>query len=506
MKSILLTILSSVSCALVALAEDASATAAPKPIAASTDLLSFMRLEGMNNLGEAAVEKKDRAVEVKGALVTPFPLGSSQSQASAQVRLYIPKRDGTPYHGSACLGFYGKNRNLRLFAFVCFNLPGMAPGQCEVGFLARASKQIPLAFEAWHTMKLETADGLARMKIWADGTAEPDWMIDASVESSLEDIDGAGVRTCGQPVLFESFSASGTQYKEAILTVGSEGEGIVGKLRNDGSLRDLKVRYADGWQTVEFRQDQFRGPGFGRSIRLERDPCETISFSGKNDDVRYRLAYAIADRQLQVTATVINSGKKPFAPERLPLVLGIDSFMDSYPRWNSLCFPTLIRREPSHLWGYMMTPHGRIFGIASPDPVGSYTCKYLRQMYAHHIYTISLDLLQKPPVPGHHPTYAPLAPSKQRTWTVNLIPVETLDAVKSKLAASARAPMLDLYRYSLEPGQPAEMSVFSFSPVTAIVVTPAGTEVPCPVGKKEGNLHQATFPDTAEYGDYRVRI
>ena len=110
--------------------------------------------------------------------------------------------------------------------------------------------------------------------------------------------------------------------------------------------------------------------------------------------------------------------------------------MNTYPRWNDLYFPTYFRCEPTHLWGYMMSPHGRILGVASPDPVGSYTIEYLRQMYAHHIYTLSLDLLQQPPVPAHHPSYAPLAPGKKQNWTIHLMPIETLDAVKPALAAS----------------------------------------------------------------------
>jgi len=57
--------------------------------------------------------------------------------------------------------------------------------------------------------------------------------------------------------------------------------------------------------------------------------------------------------------------------------------------------------------------------------------------------------------------------------------------------------MLDLYRYSLEPGQPAEMRVFSSSPGTAIIVTPARTEVTCPLGSNEKDRYRATFPDTA---------
>jgi hypothetical protein len=289
-------------------------------------------------------------------------------------------------------------------------------------------------------------------------------------------------------------------------TIGSEAQGVSGTLRRDGSLEELRVRYADGWQKVEFRRDDWRGPGFGKSIPLQPEVGNPLAFGGEKDGIRYHLAYAVFDGGLRLTASIANTGKIEFAPERLPLVIGIDSFMNEFPRWNELFFPTLLRCENTSFWGYMMSPHGRIFGIASPDPVGSYTIEYLRQMYAHHIYTISLDLLQKPPVPNHHPAYAPLAPGQSRTWTVNMVPIETLDAVKPRLAVSAKAPILDLYRYSLEPGQPAEMRVFSPSLVTATVTTPAGQKVPCKVADKGNNVYAAVFGDTARYGDYRLEL
>jgi hypothetical protein len=218
------------------------------------------------------------------------------------------------------------------------------------------------------------------------------------------------------------------------------------------------------------------------------------------------LAYTPLKRGIRVVAAVENRRAAPFAPERLPLTLGVDSFMDSYPRWNGLFFPTLLRCEPTHLWGYMMTPTGRILGIASPDPVGSYTIEYVQAMYAHYIYTVSLDLLQKPPVPSHHPAYTPIPPGGKRTWTVDLSAIDNLDDVKSRLAMSARAPMLDLYRYTLEPGRPVEMSIVSPSPVTVTVTTPAGTAKNCAVAREANRLYKAVFHDTAERGSYRIHV
>lgn len=289
-------------------------------------------------------------------------------------------------------------------------------------------------------------------------------------------------------------------------TIGSEAQGITGILRPDGSLEELRLGYASGWQKVDFRQDEWRGPGFGESIALEPEVGNPLAFRGEKGGIHYKLAYAVSDRQLRLSATVTNTSKEPFAPERLPLILGIDTFMNSYPRWDSLYFPTFLRCEPTHLWGYMMTPLGRIVAIASPDPVGSFTIEYVPKKWSHYIYTLSLDLLQKPPVPYHHPVYAPIAPGQTKVWRVNLFPVETLDAVRPDLAATASTPMLDLYRCSLEPGQAAEMRIFSHSSLTATVTTPAGLKVRCPVAEQGSNVYAATFSGAIEYGAYHIQL
>jgi hypothetical protein len=485
----------------------AADTPTPGVLTAAGISKDWQKLEGPNNHGTADLELEGTQARIAGAVARPFAIGDAQASVSGQVRVLLPERRTCPDFGSAMLGLYGKNREQRLVAFIAFKLPGMNSNDCEIGFIAHKSIRRPASFGQWYTLKLETKGGIARMKAWADGTPEPDWMVEEYVDSILGDIDAAGLRTYGLPVVFEGFAVSGQPApKLPKTTLGSEAQGITGVLRRDGSLEELRLRYADGWQKVEFRRDGRRGPGFGKSIPVEPEAGDPLAFAGEKDSIRYRLAYAVVNGGLCLTATLENTGKTEFAPERLPLLLGIDTFMNTYPRWNEQFFPTLLRCEGASFWGYMMTPHGRILGITSPDPVGSYTIEYLRQMYAHHIHTISLDLLQEPPVPGQHPAYAPLAPGQQRTWTVNLIPVETLETLKPRLAARAKAPMLDLYRYSLEPGQPAEMRVFSSSSVSAIIVSPAGTEVTCPVGNKQGNLYQATFPDTVEYGEYRVRI
>jgi hypothetical protein len=66
--------------------------------------------------------------------------------------------------------------------------------------------------------------------------------------------------------------------------------------------------------------------------------------------------------------------------------------------------------------------------------------------------------------------------------------------------------MLELVRATLEPGQPAELRIFSSSPVTATITTPAGTKLECQIADQGKQLYNGNFAETAEYGDYLIRI
>ena len=72
--------------------------------------------------------------------------------------------------------------------------------------------------------------------------------------------------------------------------------------------------------------------------------------------------------------------------------------MVKYPEWNQIYFPTLLRCEQTHFWGYVMSPAGRILALASPDPIASYTLDY--KQYEHRVFTFCRDLLHCGPLPA----------------------------------------------------------------------------------------------------------
>ena len=114
-------------------------------------------------------------------------------------------------------------------------------------------------------------------------------------------------------------------------------------------------------------------------------------------------------------------------------MLGLNTEMIKYPDWNQKFFPTLLRGEKTHFWGYFMSPEGRILTIGSADPIASWNYEF--QPRRHRIYTVSLDMLHALPLPARHPQdLTELKPGQQKTWTVYLQPVDRVENVKPALA------------------------------------------------------------------------
>jgi len=56
--------------------------------------------------------------------------------------------------------------------------------------------------------------------------------------------------------------------------------------------------------------------------------------------------------------------------------MGVDTCMETYPQWHKPFFPTLLRCEQTHLWGYYMNTAGNALAVATDAPVASYGIRY----------------------------------------------------------------------------------------------------------------------------------
>lgn len=280
-------------------------------------------------------------------------------------------------------------------------------------------------------------------------------------------------------------------------------------LHEDGSIRSLCLQGAE----IPFRQDEYRGFSFytvqqgKRAEILLRQEGKNL-FCGRDIHRRYELFYQWEGEELLVVASVENQDSVCYKPTTLGLSLGINCYMASYPEWNDLYFPTLLRCEKTHFWGYFMTPKGKILTIACEDPVASWSLAYneLTEEEAgaayltggHRIYTANLHLVNRPPRPERHPRLDEIPPHTKLVWNFRLRMVQDLESVQIAAAQMAKAPMLSLKRYTLDAGDMVSgVCMGEISRLTC--VSPNGEQKEIPIS---GDSFRFACPK--EIGRYRL--
>lgn len=306
------------------------------------------------------------------------------------------------------------------------------------------------------------------------------------------------------------------------------GDNLRARLADDGTIHALDVMHGTQWEKVDFRSGVLSGPAWA-GVPLQKIAATPASFAATIDGIRYSLEYRIESNRLAILAAIENHRTSEYAPRAARLVLGIDCEMRTYPTWDHRYFPTLLRCEQTHFWGYFMTPMGRILAIGSPDPVASYNINYDNSIWnpgdggdmaapcvprkdaewscdgGHLIFTCSLDLLHTLPLPPRHPQdLVSLSPGQQRKWTIYLQPLADIDDIKPALATSIAAPMLEADRYTLAPGEISHLSIWASGPVTLSVAAPDGAISPLAAHPQSGIKSIATFTPVAGPGLYRL--
>lgn len=262
---------------------------------------------------------------------------------------------------------------------------------------------------------------------------------------------------------------------------------------------------------INFREDDFAGPSLWMNNVLI--PSSEVmegtekGYVGKNDTLSYRFFYQMDGERFAIKITCRNLLKKKLENIQLSLRLGIDTEMASYPHWRTVFFPTLMRCERSHFWGYFMTPMGRILTVACPDPIASYHLHYNNSKHrisfgnGHRIRTVSLDLLNPAPLPERHPQGLSLAPGESRTWTVYLEEATSLSDVSKVVSRNAKAPVFHADYYTLAPGESSHINIYSSSSPKVRVTTPKGTSHDVKVKRSNKQLYTFAY-QLSEVGVY----
>jgi hypothetical protein len=277
----------------------------------------------------------------------------------------------------------------------------------------------------------------------------------------------------------------------------------------DGTIHAMEVIRGGNWEAVEFCHGPFAGPAWA-DVKVQSLEGSGSSFAGTVDGIRHSLRYRIEGNRLAIVAGLKNERLTDYAPSAARLLLGINSEMLSYPTWNDRYFPTLLRCEKTHFWGYLMTPQGRIMTVGSPDPVASYSMDYELSSWGdggHLIHTCSIDLMHALPLPPRHPqNLVSLKAGEEQIWTIYLQPAGSLEEVKPLLAGSLSAPMIDADRYTLAAGESASLSIWAPRPVTVTVIAEDGSSTPLAVRSAADGKFLSTFTPQGGAGLYKVFV
>lgn len=312
--------------------------------------------------------------------------------------------------------------------------------------------------------------------------------------------------------LFMLLMAGVLSAQEAVL----ETSGYRCVVREDGTIASLTY---PSFGVDFFSAGQKAGPSFymndgQETLAATWTGTGELEFSASIDDVAARLKYHRDPSFLTFEISMKNNGAEAFAPVKAGIAVGVDTYMDQYPHWLTKFFPTLLMNEKTHFYGYFQSPQGQVLGIASPDPIASWSVDYNLSyydipphwFYGHRIESVNLDLINTLPLPEHNPQDMwKLEPGEEKTWRVSLVPVNSLETFEQEMAEATGLPMISMDRTSYMPGETAAFTIFADS--TPEVMMDASFEV-AEIAKGqwlvEASMHKAGRYDvTVTAGDYQ---
>ncbi len=246
--------------------------------------------------------------------------------------------------------------------------------------------------------------------------------------------------------------------KSILSTLKSELGGWSLKIDNNGAISELDVVFNDELVSVPWRTDSINGP-FWVGVKMTRVSGDKLLFEGQNNDQVYSIEYQDVGGKLTMVAQLKNdSSKYFFADSSVSLRLGIDNEMTDPKTYYEKFFPTLLRCEKTHFWGYFQNPNGQILTISSPDAIASRDINYMGM--GHRIATSTLNMLHTLPLPKRHPQQLiKLMPGEKRTWHIIIQPASSLDEVLPIVAINSMAPAIGLDRTTVASGETIELTV-----------------------------------------------
>jgi hypothetical protein len=175
--------------------------------------------------------------------------------------------------------------------------------------------------------------------------------------------------------------------------------------------------------------------------------------TGSWENITVQAEYTLHADHVRLHLQVANGGETAFTG-KIGFHMGVDSFMANYPQWHEPFFPTMLRCEKTHLWGYYMNTAGNALAVATENPVASYDIRYNRLAdgdYGHRILGTDILLIHDGQLPQRHPDgLRCLMAGEVYKNTVYLIPVREQSQIGCCLQRIAGIPIVQADKYTLQ--------------------------------------------------------
>lgn len=291
------------------------------------------------------------------------------------------------------------------------------------------------------------------------------------------------------------------------------------EITSDGKIASYVDTSRAKADSILFRKDKYAGFAFEGITLRQTDALHPV-FEGVKDSIVYRIAYRDEAGVLLAETSLKNTSRRVFLPQRgVKVYLRLDTYMDKFPRWNHIFFPTMLRCERTHMTSYFATPEGKILSVVSPDPVASWSNEYQYANYEmniqgyilkeglHRIYTSAYYLMHCLPLPPRHPQHLySLAPGEEITTRFYLRPADDPRELGGIARRLCKAPVISADLYTLPVGDKFEGELIADDIAQVRISTPRHESDTLRLTKTAPDRYRWEYLPFSGVGEYTVNV
>lgn len=207
-------------------------------------------------------------------------------------------------------------------------------------------------------------------------------------------------------------------------------------------------------------------------------------FGTVQNGVAYSLSYEENEKYFAVNIRVDNQSGYDFSPELTIFNLGVDSYMESYPEWNEKFFPTLLRCEKTHLFGYFMNTKKESLAIVSSEPFTSYDYTYTsteaNRHLGHRLTGQRLHITNRTDINLERADVLKnLKKGQIYENKIYFIPLNRGEDILENIAKIGKVPMIAGDKFTYDKGERLKLNIISDEEYNAYLISPGGKICDC---------------------------